>query len=230
MNATNLGIKPNADVYAADPMKKADLPTVGRDAMLAASLLAADVMAETLNGSKPWNGFCVRLRQMSTDGRKAYLEMISKSLKAMRSNNAAVMGTADKTGKVDVSKEDKKLAGVLVSSATNYLSQLNGIAKAWNNTANDEGLVTYVKQRNKVLPNTTINSDDIGMALCYEYAKLHLPKSAGPKAQGWAYKVNKWLETNKPDENSSVLEVQAYTAMTELAIKLLNADGEAAPF
>jgi hypothetical protein len=184
----------------ATPVTKAQVSVIGKDAMLAAGLLVNEVIAHTIGESRPWAGYARRVIGLTTDGRVAFLDLMAKSLKDMKRRNAEVTAVIGKDGAPAIAKEDSKMAGVLVGSATVYISQLNTIAGAFNNGGTINGLITYVQERNTCKGLTL---DDVAFSLVYEYSKKFSKSKAGAPVKSFAEKLAKFLESNNPDETDS---------------------------
>lgn len=178
----------------SQPMKKADLPVEGLDARMMAATLVASVMAHVQTDHKVWHGFAVQLINGTTDFRAAYTKGMKEQLRDLRKQNAAAFGTIAKDGSPDPTQNEVKMAGKLVSTATQYVTKLNNIANAFNGAATVEGLIHEVAEMRNVRPEG-ITLDSIGFTLMAEYAAKFSSSVAGRKADPFLVKLGKWLDT-----------------------------------
>lgn len=176
------------------PMRKQDIPAEGMDARMKAALLVTSVMAHVQMDSKVWHGFAVQLINGTTDFRAAYIKGMKAQLGEMRKQNAEAFGTLAKDGTPDPTKSEIKLAGKIVSTATQYISKLNNIANAFNGAATVEGLIHEVAETRKVRPEG-ITLDSIGFTLIADYAQKFSKSEAGRKSDPFLVKLGKWLDT-----------------------------------
>lgn len=192
---------PVADLCAAGatPVEKTPLKTIGTDAMLAASMLVNEAIALTISGSKPWNDLARRIALLSSDGRVAFIDLLKKAKRGMVKANAEVTASLGRDGKPAVSKDDTKMAGVLVSSATVYLSQLNGIADAFNNGATVEGFCVFLAERYN---GKKCSLEDGTIATLNAYA-LTFRKSKTSTVKSFKERLAKFLEQNAPTEDDA---------------------------
>lgn len=194
---------PLADIerFKATPTTKQQPATEGRDATLAAQTLIAEVMAHVRTGDKVWHGFALKLIKGTTDMRAAFIKGLAKHLSDMRKANTECIAQLGKDGKPNPTKEEAKLAGKAVGTATVYVTFLRQIAAAWNAGATEEGLMAYVHTRNRT-PAKSL--DDIGFTIIKEYADTYKDSDArGRKADPFAVKLAKWLDKNPAGEGDA---------------------------
>lgn len=215
------GIKPNADVYTAEPMRKADLPTIGMDAKMQGSMLANEVFAECIGEGNKWKGYADRVVRGTTDFRMAFIDAIDKQLKEWRKRNAAVGASMNSAGAIVPNNDQTKRAAKLVASATVQVSNLRTIARAFNGAASIEGLILYVQETRGTKPK---GLDEVAFYLMREYAATFKETKAGAPKHTWVENFTKFLETRKPDEDDAE-GIKAYTK----ALALLNSMKEAQP-
>ena len=176
------------------PMTKQPLQTEGTDARMAGNMLANEVIAYTMTTAGAWKGYAMRLITGTTDMRKVFMDAIEKGLKDMRKANAeSIAASLNKDGKPDPTKDDTKLAGSRVRSATTNISWLRSIAHAWNSGASVEGLLDYAKATGR---RTHATVEEVGYTVIVEYAAQFREAQAGRPADPWLVKLAKWLEKN----------------------------------
>lgn len=176
------------------PMQKQLIPSEGMDARMKAQLLVASVMAHVQTDAKVWQGFALQLIRGTTDFRAAYLKGMKEQLQDLRKQNANAFGTVAKDGTPDPTKSEVKMAGKLVSTATQYVSKLNTIANAFNGAATAEGLIHHVAEQRKVKPEG-ITLESLGFTLIADYAAQFSDSKAGRKADPFIVKLGKWMDT-----------------------------------
>jgi hypothetical protein len=176
------------------PMQKATIPAAGLDARMLAANLVASVMAHVQTDHKVWHGFAVQLINGTTDFRAAYLKGMKEQLADLRRQNANAFGTIAKDGTPDPTKSEVKMAGKIVSTATQYVTKLNNIANAFNAAATVEGLIHHVAEQRKVRPEN-ITLESIGFTLIADYAQQFSKSEAGRKADPFLVKLGKWMDT-----------------------------------
>lgn len=185
----------------ATPVAKQEPKTEGRDATLAATTLLAEVMAHVRSGDKVWHGFALTLINGTTDMRAAFVKGLSKHLSDMRKANTDAIAQLGKDGKPNPTKDETKMAGKAVGTATVYVTYLRQIAAAFNAGASEEGLMAYVHTRNRT-PAKSL--DDIGFTIIKEYADTFKDSDArGRKADPFAVKLAKWLDKNPVAEGDT---------------------------
>jgi len=180
------------------PMVKKPIAKEGRDATLAANMLAASVVAFVINQSGSWTRFAHQVIGLTTDGRTAYMGTMRDWLKDMRKRNAESFA-ADPA---NPTKEDTKEAAGRVASATTQVSNLNTIAEAFNGQATVEGLLTFVAAAQRV-PVHTIGLDDCKFEMIRRYAVSMTGSKAGRTRDPWCVKFAKWAEKNAPSADDA---------------------------
>lgn len=178
------------------PMKAQPLPTVGSDVKSVANTLANEVIAQAMAVSTTWKGFALRIIALPTDGRTQFITSIDAWLKGIRKGTAETMGSMTSDGKPDPTKEDTRLAGKRVASATVEVSKLRKIAQAWNAGGSTEGLVDYVRRVQRAPNFTEADLPNLGYEVVVEYARTFSESTAGRKADPWIVKLSKWMEKN----------------------------------
>jgi len=213
-------IKDNAAVFSMQPMTKAQLPTESSDDRMQGNNLANEAIALAMNDGNAWRSLAFRIIGLTVEARKVFIEALKANTKNTVSANIT-FGI------------EKKHARQNMASFSVNLSKLRAVANAWNKGGTFDGWLAHansmVSDESKHMASAAQITADAGFESLVAYARTFSESTAGRKAYTWAQKVNKWLETNKPDESSSVAEVKAYTTMAELAAKLVIV-GEAAPF
>jgi hypothetical protein len=203
-------IKDNAAVFSMQPMTKAQLPTESSDDRMQGNNLANEAIALAMNDGNAWRSLAFRI--------------IGLTVEANTKNPVSANITFG---------IEKKHARQNMASFSVNLSKLRAVANAWNKGGTFDGWLAHansmVSDESKHMASAAQITADAGFESLVAYARTFSESTAGRKAYTWAQKVNKWLETNKPYESSSVAEVKAYTTMAELAAKLVIV-GEAAPF
>ncbi len=175
------------------PMVKKPIPKEGRDATLAANMLAASVVAFVIGQAGSWRSFAVQVIGLTTDGRTAYMNTMRDWLKDMRKRNAESFA-ADPA---NPTKEDTKEAGRRIASATAQVSNLNTIADAFNGAGTVEGLLTFVAAAQRV-PAHTLSLGDCSFEMIRKYAVSLQKSKLGRTADTWQVKFAKWIEKNPP--------------------------------
>ncbi len=188
------------------PMVKKPVPAQGRDAILAANMLAASVVAYAIGQAGSWRGFAVQVIGLTTDGRTAYMATMRDWLKDMKKRNAESMA-ADPS---NPSKDDAKEAAKRVASATVQISNLNTIAEAFNGQGTVEGLCAFVATKQRVAPST-VGLGDCSFEMMRQYAVSLKASKAGRTADTWCVKFAKWIEKNPPADDDT--EGQAVYAL-----------------
>lgn len=192
------------------PIRKRDIPTIPLDSKMLGNNLANRVIAQLKLETFSWHAIALEVIAADIEARAQFILTLDADLKAMRTATAESMGSVDKHGKANPSKEETKLAGKRVASATNRTSVMRGIAYAWNNGGDTVGLFAHVAEVQRLTPaqRDMLTLADCGLALIYEYAKKFTASKAGPKPKPWLDKLNKWLEENKGREDDA--QDQAY--------------------
>ena len=186
------------ETFQQTPMTKPALPAQGRDASMAANLLIAEVMAHVRAGDKVWHGFAVKIIEGTTDFRAAFVNGLGKHLSDMRKANTDAIAQLGKDGKPNPTKEEQKIAGKRVGTATTYTTHLRHIAKAFNAGATVEGLMAYVHSTNR---SPAKGLDEIGFTVIKEYADTFKDSDArGRPADPFTVKLSKWLDKNPAAE------------------------------
>jgi hypothetical protein len=176
------------------PMTKAEIPASGLDARMLAANLVAEVLVHVKDDSKVWQGFALRLIRGTTDFRAAFVKGMKEQLAEIRKRNAEAYGSIAKDGTPDPTKNETKMAGKLVATATVYVSKLTSIANAFNAAATAEGLIHEVAEQRRVRPEN-ITLESIGFTLMADYASKFGDSKAGRKADPFLVKLGKWLDT-----------------------------------
>lgn len=176
------------------PMSKTPLKTVGTDAMMQATALTAELMAYVRGQAPKWHGFAVRIINLTTDGRAAFIKQLKEQTAEMRKANADALAVLDKAGKPDPSKSDNKTASGRVRSALVEVSKLSTIANAFNSGATIEGLIEHHATTGRQ-QSEGLTLEHVGYEVMVEYARLFSKSGAGRKADPWLVKFGKWLES-----------------------------------
>ena len=175
------------------PMVKKPVPAQGRDAILAANMLAASVVAYVIGQAGSWRGFAIEIIGLTTDGRTAYMATMRDWLKDMKKRNAASMAVDPE----NPTKDDSKAAAKRVASATVQISNLNTIAECFNGQGTIEGLCAFVATAQRVPPHT-VSLGDCSFEMMRQYAVSMKTSKAGRTADTWCIKFAKWAEKNAP--------------------------------
>jgi hypothetical protein len=199
------------------PMVKEFIPAAGRDAMMAASALAAEVLAHASVSGNAWGAYAWRVIDMTTDAREHFLKLLSKQHKDEKENFVRESGRDVKD------KDAMKLAGKVVASNTTQLSNLRTIATACDMPAwSEDGLYRFVGELKGMSPDM-VEQDDIKFNHLFLYAR-QVKGSAGSRTKdAWMTKLSKWLEKNRPAEDDEegqagfIAIVETYNAQVEAA-------------
>lgn len=182
------------------PMTKAPLPTEGKDATLQATTMIAEIMAHIRSDANVWHKWTLTLMRGTTDMRAAFIKGLAVHLKDMRKANTDAIAQLGKDGKPNPTKEETKLGGKLVGTATQYVQKLKSVAHAFNSGASEEGLEAYIRTRNR----TPGKADDVSWFIIVEYADTFKESDArGRKADPFAVKLAKWLDKNPVAEGDT---------------------------
>ena len=190
---------PIAEIEAGKltPSTKTAVPSEGRDATLQATTMIAEIMAHVRTDANVWHKWTMQLVRGTTDMRAAFIKGLSKHLSDMRKANTEATAQLGKDGKPNPTKEETKVAGKLVSSATQYCTKLRYIAHAFNSGATEEGLEAYILTRNR----TKGTAADVSWFIIAEYADTFKDSDArGRKADPFTVKLSKWLDKNPAGE------------------------------
>ena len=198
-------IKPNADVYNNEPMRKADLPTESRDDRMAGSMLAHEAVALAMGDSVKWRTLAVRVINLTVEARKVFIETLKDSGKMMRDAHKSA-------------GFEKKFTAAQINSFNVQLSKLRQVANAWNKGGDLHGMAVFLNSKQEDEAKHVSETDilaNAGFEAFVTYARTFSEGKPGRPPQSWMTKAQKWLETNKPDEDATPTEVGAYTAMLE---------------
>ncbi len=185
------------------PVSKAIDTGIPRDATMMGNTLANAVIAQAMTAAITWKGYALQLMALPPEGRDQFVKAIDQWLKDCKKRNAGAMGTYDREGKANPTKDDTKLAGQRVNSATVEVSKLKAVAHAWNSGADDEGLIAYFRTTQRLGGKVPITVADIGYTVVVEYARTFSESKAGRKADPFVIKLAKWLEKNPPAEGDT---------------------------
>jgi hypothetical protein len=173
------------------PIQKQEIPDIGRDQRMMGNTLAQEVLAHARNAAQSWAGFAWRvIKELTTDGRVAFLRAIKDNLDDMRKAN-------------EQEGFDAKLMRKRIASATVYVSQLNTIANAFNGGASVEGLAAY---------HGVNDPENLGFVMIYEYAQIFSKSAAGRKRDALIVKLGKWLDGQKKEIDQFTAEDRAVYA------------------
>ena len=125
------------------PIRKQDLPTIPMDARMLGNNIAAMVIAQAMTTALTWKAYAVQLITADVSTREQFVKSIDAWLKGAKKANADSMGTMDKEGKANPTKDDTKLATQRVNSATVEVSKLKTVANAFNSGADIPGLIAH---------------------------------------------------------------------------------------
>jgi hypothetical protein len=187
------------------PIRKQGIPSIPMDARMVGNNIANAVIAQAMVAATTWKTYAAQLIVADVSTREQFVKSIDAWLKECRKVNAESMGTMDKEGKANPTKEDTKLAGQRVNSATVEVSKLRTVANAFNSGADIPGLIAHFgsTQRLSGAQMNQVSMDDIGYTVIVEYARRFSESKAGRKADIWMVKFAKWLEKNPAPEDDS---------------------------
>jgi hypothetical protein len=187
------------------PIRKQDIPSIPMDARMLGNNLANAVIAQAMVSATTWKAYAVQLINSDVSTREQFVKSIDAWLKECRKVNAESMGTIDKEGKANPTKDDTKLSGQRVNTATVEVSKLRTVANAFNSGADMPGLVAHFgsTQRLSGAQMNQVSIDDIGYTVIVEYARRFSESKAGRKADIWMVKFAKWLEKNPAPEDDT---------------------------
>ena len=190
---------------ACSPIRKTDIPAVPLDDRMIGNNVANRVIAQAMTAANTWKAYAVELMGMSIEGREQFVKSIDAWLKGAKKANAESMGTFDKEGKANPTKDDTKLATQRVNTATVEVSKLKTVANAFNSGADIPGLIAHFgsTQRLSGAQMNHVSVDDIGYTVIVEYARRFSESKAGRKADIWMVKFAKWLEKNPAPEDDA---------------------------
>ena len=202
---------------ACTPIRKQELPTIPMDARMVGNNIAAMVIAQAMTAAITWKGYALQLITSDVSTREQFIKSIDAWLKGAKKANAESMGTYDKEGKANPTKDDTKLATQRVNTATVEVSKLKTVANAFNSGADMPGLIAHFggTQRLSGVQMNQVSIDDIGYTVIVEYARRFSESKAGRKADVFIVKLAKWLEKN-PAEETDVAGEKARAAVLEL--------------
>jgi hypothetical protein len=191
------------------------------DARMVGNNIANAVIAQAMVAATTWKTYAAQLIVADVSTREQFVKSIDAWLKECRKANAESMGTMDKEGKANPTKEDTKLAGQRVNSATVEVSKLRTVANAFNSGADIPGLIAHFgsTQRLSGAQMNQVSMDDIGYTVIVEYARRFSESKAGRKADIWMVKFAKWLEKNPAPEDDSQGQAMHKAALTLFDLK-----------
>ena len=148
------------------PITKQEPATVGKDAVILATELVAEMFADVETQASKWHGFAWRVIDATTDMRVALQTLIETRKRAMKEENATFHGWDSKAAGKAMGAEGK------VGSYIVNVSRINTIAKAFNAGATVAGFAEF----------SGISVDrarSIGWRQMYDYCKTFLGAEAG---------------------------------------------------
>lgn len=199
----------------ATPIRKQHISSIPMDAKMQGNNVANAVIARVMTEAVTWKQYALQLIALPVEGRTQFITAIDAWLKDCKARNADSMGTVDREGKANPTKDDKRLAIQRVNSATVEVSKLRTVANGFNSGADTEGLVAYFKTTQRLPGKVPVSVEEIGYAVIVEYARTFNASKAGRKADPFLVKLAKWLEKN-PAAEDDVKGAKAWAAVAEL--------------
>ena len=182
------------------PMQAKPLPVNSHDDRVAATMLAAEVLAAAKGEQNVWRKLAWRVIDVNTETRAAFIATL-KADKVAMSKGQTEIGI------------DKKIASARTASFGVRLSQMTTIAKAFNAGGTVSGLLDHV---NSTLPadKHARSLDDLrehlGFVVIYEYAKKFTGSAGSKVRKTWLENLGKWLEQNPaPDGDDGAEKARA---------------------
>lgn len=205
--------------FAMTPVRRSIIRDLPLDAVSAGNTLANMVIAKQMVEEFSWQEYAVAIIQSTVEARVQFIKVIADWKKDLVARNSAAMGTLDKAGKPNPTKDETKLSAQRVASATNRVSVMNTIAKACNNGFDVGGLFAHIQGTNNLSTDErdALKLEDVGLAVIYEYAKKFSDSKAGPKPKPFLEKLNKWLDENKGREDNAQDKAQRDAVMAFVA-------------